>query len=409
MSYPTSLVYPDYSRPEPRIGIAWRPISGSSVLVRSGYDVTNDTSVYQSAAYAMAQQAPLSTSLSVANSAACPFNIASPFAQLACSTTTPDTFALDPNFRVGYVQTWNLSIQRDLPGSLQMVASYLGTKGTRGVQEFLPNTCPPGVTSTSGCSYGPSGYLYRTSNGNLTREAGSMELRRRLHNGLQARVLYTWAKSIDDDYALSGQGSVTSSAGIAQDWQDLAAQRALSTTDQRNTVNFTAQYTTGMGLGGHSLLSGWRGLAYKEWTIQTVISAASGLPETPLYLGSAVSGTGITGPIRPNIVGSPYAGLQAGYYLNSAAYAAPSGAWGNAGRDSIKGPDQFNMNAAVNRTFRLRDHNNLDVQLNATNVLNHVVISSYNTTFSQYTNTFGAPLGANAMRSVSVQLRWRFQ
>ncbi len=53
---------------------------------------------------------------------------------------TPDTFGVDPNFRVGYVQTWNLKVQRDLPGSLQMVATYLGNKGTRGVQEFLPNT-----------------------------------------------------------------------------------------------------------------------------------------------------------------------------------------------------------------------------------------------------------------------------
>jgi len=105
---PTSLVHPDYSRPEPRISIAWRPISGSSVLVRSGYDVTNDTSGYSAAALAMAQQAPLSTSLSIANSASCRFTIASPFAQLPCSTTTPDTFAFDPNFRVGYVQTWSL-------------------------------------------------------------------------------------------------------------------------------------------------------------------------------------------------------------------------------------------------------------------------------------------------------------
>ena len=32
---------------------------------------------------------------------------------------TPNTFAIDPNFRVGYAQNWQLSVQRDLPGSLQ--------------------------------------------------------------------------------------------------------------------------------------------------------------------------------------------------------------------------------------------------------------------------------------------------
>ena len=143
-------------------------------------------------------------------------------------------FAIDPNFRVGYVQTWNLSVQRDLPLSLQTVVTYLGTKGTRGVQEFLPNTCAPtpGATACPGTP-GPSGYVYRTSNGNLTREAGSIELRRRLRNGFTARLLYTYAKSLDDDYSLSGQGSVTNDSSVAQDWTNPSAQRGLSTTDQR--------------------------------------------------------------------------------------------------------------------------------------------------------------------------------
>jgi trimeric autotransporter adhesin len=420
MHYPTSLVHPDYSRPEPRIGIAWRPISGSSLLVRAGYDVTNDTSVYQSVAYSMAQQSPLSTSLRISNLPQCSFNMASPFVAPTCSTTSPNTFAIDPHFRVGYVQTWNLSVQRDLPYSLQMVVTYLGTKGTRGVQEFLPNTYAPGVTTTPCTS---CGYAYRTSNGNLTREAGSVELRRRLRNGFTARLLYTYAKSLDDDYSLSGQGSVSSSAGYAQDWQNLAGQRGLSNTDQRHVFAFTAQYTTGMGIGGKALMSGWKGAVYKEWTIQTSINTASGTPLTPIDGGTTVSGTGVTGSVRPNLVGSPYANVQAGYYLSPAAYAAPSGSWGNARRNSIEGPDQFSMNASMNRTFRLHDKYTLDAQLNATNVLNHVVISGYNTTWtppvlqscgtgggtcSVPSRTFGAPLGAGGMRAISLQFRMRF-
>lgn len=409
MAYPAALVHPDYSRPEPRIGIAWRPISGSSLLIRAGYDVTNDTSVYQSAAYAMAQQYPLSKSLSIANSTACAFNIFNPFNAPSCSTTSPDTFALDPNFRVGYVQTWNVSLQRDLPFSLQTVITYLGTKGTRGVQEFLPNSCPPPASGvSSACTTATSGYVYRTSNGNLTREAGSFELRRRLRNGLSARLQYTFAKSLDDDYSLSGQGGVMNGAGIAQDWQHLNAQRGLSTTDQRQVLNFSAQYTTGMGLGGKSLMSGWKGAVYKEWTIQTSITAATGLPETPIYAGAIASGTGVAGTVRPNLVGSPYANLHAGYFLNAAAYAAPAGAWGTARRDSIEGPDQFTMNAAMNRTFRLHDRYTLDAQLNASNVLNHVVYSGWNTTWIANSTTFGAPLGANGMRTMSLQLRMRF-
>ena len=66
-TYPTSLVRPDRLGITPRLGIAWRPISGSSLLVRAGYGIYNDTSVYQQTALAMAQQSPLSKSLGLNN------------------------------------------------------------------------------------------------------------------------------------------------------------------------------------------------------------------------------------------------------------------------------------------------------------------------------------------------------
>jgi hypothetical protein len=405
-SYPTSLVRPDKTGVAPNIGIAWRPISGSSLLIRSGYQISHDTSVYQSAAMAMAQQAPLSTSLSVSNSAACRFTMANPFS-VPCSTTTQDTFAMDPNLRVGYVQIWNLSVQRDLPGSLQMVASYLGNKGTRGVQEFMPNTAPAGGTD-SYAAY-PSGYLYRTSNGNSTREAGSIELRRRLRSGLQAGVRYTYSKSLDDVYSLGGQGGVGGGAGVAQNWLDLSGQRGLSSSDQRHVLNANVQYTTGMGLGGKTLMSGWKGLAYKEWTVSTTITLASGLPETPIYGGAVVSGTGFTGSIRPNVTGvSPYAGLLPGYHLNPTAYSVPSGQWGDARRDSITGPNQFSLNATMARTFRLTKRYNLSAQIDATNILNHVTYTGWNTTYIPGSTQFGEPLNTNLMRQMSITMRLRF-
>ncbi len=141
--YPDSLVQPDRSGFEPRVGIAWRPISGSSLVVRAGYGVYYDTSVYQTIAVQMAQQPPLSKTLSVQNTPADPLTLANGFN--ASPSTTANTFAIDPNFRVGYAQNWQVTVQRDLPGSLQMTASYLGIKGTRGVQEFLPNTFPAGA------------------------------------------------------------------------------------------------------------------------------------------------------------------------------------------------------------------------------------------------------------------------
>ena len=61
--YPNSLVRPDKHGLQPRLGVSWRPISGSSILVKAGYAINFDTSVYQSMALLMARQEPISKSL----------------------------------------------------------------------------------------------------------------------------------------------------------------------------------------------------------------------------------------------------------------------------------------------------------------------------------------------------------
>ena len=336
-----------------------------------------------------------------------------------CGTTTPDTFAIDPDFRVGYAQTWQLSVQRDLPWVLQMVATYLGVKGTHGVQQFLPNTYPYGGVNP--CPDCPVGFVYEGTGGNSTRQSGQLQLRRRLRAGFAASLLYTYSKSIDDDAMLGGTGhqssasqtdfassesSPTSSAQIAQDWLNVKAERSLSSFDQRHLLNLQAQYTTGQGLEGGTLLGGWRGRALKEWTLLTQITVGSGLPETPL-LPFAVPGTGWTGPLRPDLTGAPIYAGQNGAHLNSAAFAAPTaGAWGTAGRNSITGPNQFSLDGAMQRTFRPSKHFFLDARIDATNLLNHAVFSSWYTTLGSA--QFGLPQSANPMRSLQVTMRVRF-
>ncbi len=414
-AYPQSLVRPDKNGFEPRIGISWRPLPASTLVVRAGYGIYDDTSIYLTSAQMMSQQAPLSTSVSVANSSDCALTLADGFRD--CAGTTADTFAVDPNLRVGYAQVWQVSAQRDLPAALVMTATYLGTKGTHGMQEFLPNTYAPG--GTSACPQCPVGFVYRTSGGNSIRESGSIQLRRRLRSGLAASVLYTFSKSVDDDAQIGAQGhtesgsetspSETTAAGtpmIAQNWLNLRAERGPSTFDQRHALAAEIQYTSGMGIGGRTLLSGWRGRVLKDWTVLSRISASSGLPETPIYL-ETVPGTGVTGTIRPDLTGAPlYQGTN-GYFLNAGAYSAPAaGQWGTAGRDSIRGPNQFSLDGSLARTFRLRDPLNLDVRLDATNLLNHGVFSGWNTTVNS--TTFGLPSGTNPMRSIQLTGRLRF-
>ena len=411
--YPRSLVRPDLLGYEPRVGISWRPIPASTLVIRAGYGVYDDTSVYLSAAESMSQQAPLSTSFNVANSSTCPLTLANGFRN--CAGTTPDNFAIDPNFRVGYAQNWQLSAQRDMPWALVMTLTYMGTKGTRGMQQFLPNTYPIGATNP--CPSCPRGFIYRTSGGNSTREAGMIQLRRRLRGGFTATVDYTYAKAIDDDAQVGAQGhaaattasstaQTSASATVAQNWLDLSAERGLSTFDQRHLVTALIQYTSGMGLGGGSLMSGWRGRLLKEWTARTQISAGTGFPETPIYL-AAVPGTGFANTIRADLTGAPVYAGSGGYHLNAAAFSAPAaGQWGTARRDSITGPSQFSLNESLARTFRLHEPFNLDVRIDATNLLNHAVFTSWNTIVNG--TTFGLPANTSGMRTMQITGRLRF-
>jgi hypothetical protein len=436
--YPSSLIRPDKRGFEPRVGISWRPIPASTIVVRAGYGIYDDTSVYLTSVLQLAQQAPLSKSLSVENSGACPLTLANGFTP--CSSITANTFAVDPNFRVGYAQTWQLSIQRDLPGALQLTATYLGVKGTRGVQQFLPNTYPIGAVNP--CPSCPAGFVYQGSGGDSTRQAGQVQLRRRLRSGFTASLLYTFSKSMDDDAFLGGQGhvlagnqtaappggqgqgsgqgsgggssgttatttqSASTTPSIAQNWLNLHAERSLSSFDQRHLLNLTAQYTSGEGLRGGTLMGGWPGRLLKEWTFVTTGVVGSGLPETPVYL-AAVPGTGYTGTIRPDATGVPIGVSQGGQHLNPAAYSAPLlGEWGTAGRNSITGPSTFTLDSSVARTFRPSGRFYLDLKVAATNMLNHPVFTGWNTTVNS--TQFGLPLEPNPMRSLETSLRLRF-
>jgi len=234
-----------------------------------------------------------------------------------------------------------------------------------------------------------------------------LQLRRRLHNGLTEQMMYTYSKSIDDASALGGQLSPTSLT-IAQNWLNLGAERGLSTFDQRQVMNAQVQYTTGMGIGGKTLMSGWKGKLYKEWTLATQITVATGLPETPLYIDT-VAGTAYTNIVRPDVVpGQPIYAGPAGYGLNAAAFTAPVlGQWGDAGRDSITGPRQFTLNSQMARTFRLNDRLNFDLAFSATNLLNHVTFASWDVIVNNPAQ-FGLPTAPNGMRNISSTMRLRF-
>jgi trimeric autotransporter adhesin len=394
-----ALIRPDRNNFSPRLGLAWRPRNGKSMVVRAGYGLYYNTSVYNGIAANMAQQAPFAQTVNVSTSAANVLTLQNGF--LASSTSgLTNTYAIDPNYRVGYAQTWNVTLQSDLKFGLFGTIGYLGTKGTRLDQQFIPNSVAPGAAE----SIYPHGFIYETSNGNSTYHAAQFQLNRRMRSGLMANASYQFSKSIDNaGTGGRGQGGTP----VAQNWQDLSAERGLSSFDARHNLNIAFMYSTGMGMSGGSLLNGWKGKLFKDWNLMSNINVHSGNPLTATVGGnlSQVGGTAVNSTVRADATGLPVE--ASGLLFNTAAFtSAAAGLWGTAGRNTIPGPTVFTLNGSVGRVFRFGERHSVDLQLQAQNVLNKVTITNWSTVVGA--NNYGLATAASGMRKITAMLRFRF-
>ena len=396
---PDALIHPDRNNFSPRFGFAFRPRTNHSLVIRGGYGIYYNTSVYNMIAGNMAQQPPFARVLSVSSSAASPLTIENGFL-LASDSGAAVTYAIDPDYRIGYAQTWTLSVQNDLPFGMFGTIGYMGTKGTRLDQQFIPNSVAPGAAQ----SILPHGFIYETSNGNSIYHAAQFQLVRRFRSGLAGHASYQFSKSIDNaGTGGRGQGGTP----VAQNWLDLSAERGLSSFDARHNLSLQLQYSTGMGTAGGTLANGWRGALMKDWTISGNISLRSGSPFTALIGGnrSQVGGTAVGNTVRASATGLPVE--AAGMLFNTASFTAPAaGEWGNAGRNTIPGPAVFSLNGSVGRIFRIGERRSIDLQMQAQNLLNHVTINSWGTVLGS--NNYGLAASAAGMRKLSAHLRVRF-
>jgi len=397
--YSRSFVKGDANNLSPRLGIAWRPSAKHSTVLRAGYGVYFNSSVYSNVASQMSQQPPLAVAYNLNIQQSPLLRIADAFtnpANVKTNTLTTNTFAVDPDYRIGYVQQWNFAVQQNLPYSFQTTVSYQGSKGTNLNRQFLPWVTPPNAPAAP---Y-PTGYVYQTFGGNSIYHAGAIQLMRRFRAGLSAGASYVFSKSIDDGGAAGG-------ANQAQNWLDFRSERGLSSFDQRHAININFSYSTGQGRRGGGLITGWKGHLVKDWTIMSQIQIASSNPMTATVGGNQVSRGAVSQTLRADATGIPLKPAPAGYLFNPQAFAVPApGRWGNAGRNTIPGPMLFSLNASAGRVFRLGERRSLDLQLRANNALNTVVINRWNTQLN--TNTFALPTGVAPMRSVTSMLRLRF-
>ena len=288
-------------------------------MVRAGYGLYYNSSVYSNVANNMSQQPPLATSWNLYLVDG-PLSMGNAFvnANSRGTNTATNTFAVDPHYKNGYAQQWQLSLQQNLPFSFQTTLAYQGTKGTNLERQFRPWVVPPGAPNAP---Y-PTGYSYVTTGDNSIYNALSATLMRRFRGGLSATASYQFAKQIDG-------------GSTAQNWLNFRAERAVTGAPQTLNINFN--YSTGQGRRGGALVGGWKGVLLKDWGIGTSISMGTGsfltvTPAAPAALPRAAA----TAPMPR----SPGHGDTPGHQLalQRDAFAVPAaGAWGNSGRDVIRG------------------------------------------------------------------------
>jgi hypothetical protein len=355
-------------------------------------------------AVAQINPAPTPTSLTLQNGFTPP---------LANPNHVTNTYAVDPNYQLPYVQVWNLNIQQEIKSSLVLNIGYTGSKGTHLDIVDAPDQTPTGAPIFTPCTPAtPAGtscvspFLFEFSGGTSIMHAGSVRLRKRMRHGFSIGGTYTFSKSIDDASSIGGGASV-----VAQEAFNLAAERGLSSFNQTHRLSADYYFELPMGTGqkwfNHD---GWQQRVLGGFSWSGSLSMASGFPFTPRVFGSSSDiGRGVTGSTRPDIV--PGQSIQisnpgiAGWF-NTAAFIAPTGAFGDAGRNIIIGPGTITFNMAFSKTVQIKEMQSFEFRLSANNVFNHPNFSSIDTNLNSL--TFGQVIAVGGMRTAQITARYRF-
>lgn len=402
--FAAGLINPDRNNFGPRAALAWKvPFIKRSTIVRAGYGIYYNGQIYNTFALKLAQQPPFAISNSVNTSLAGVLTLADGFLATSEDDIT-NTAAVDRFFRTPYAQTWNFTVQHELPRGFFVELGYLGTKGTHLDVETLPNQGPTATATAQNQLGSATGFVFDSSNGNSIFHALQARATQRFRRGLSMSAFYTFSKSIDDSSTFGGAGNT-----VAQNWLDLSAERGLSSFDRRHSFDLNGVLTSQIGgPGSRFSADSLTARTLRDWQLSGSIVAQTGTPLTARVLGNlaVLAQTNGVGSLRANSTGEDLA--SASGFFNLLAFTAPTpGEFGNAGRNTIPGPGSVVLNLAFGRSFQISEsRKRLEVRLEANNVLNHVNYTNLSTVVNSI--NYGAPTGAAAMRSLSFVTRFRF-
>lgn len=400
LTFPRSLVNPDRDNISPRVGLAYR--FKDRTVLRAGYGITYNSTAYAQIASQMANQPPFSIAETNIFSSTLPLSLANGFPVPSSAVT--NNYGIDPNFKIGYAQQWNLDLQRDIRKlGIQMNLDYTGTKGTRLDVIEAPNRTATGLRLAD-----VQPFNFETSDANSILHSGAIRINRRLGRGVSFGGTYQYSKSIDNASTFSGGGG---GGTVAQDAFNLRAERGLSNLDRPHQLNINYNFELPIGTNKHFLAeaSPWKTM-FGDWQFQGNWGMTSGAPLTARVLGSFTDvARGSNGSLRADATGLPVSinDPSVAAWFNTAAFTLPpAGQFGNVGRNTIRGPKQFTTNLRMQKTILFQDGRSLNIGAQSQNFLNMPQFSAIDTTVNS--PTFGKVTSAGPMRRITITARYNF-
>ncbi len=324
-----------YTNLAPRLGAAWRVRKSGRTVLRAGGGIFYDSSL--SIATDLINGGPLSLTQFTNGR----FGI----------VTSLLSYAFSPRLLLPRMGEWNLTLDQALGARDVLSVSYAGSIGHRLLRREIGGL---GNTVTAQ-------FALTTNHGASTYQGFQAQYRRKLPQGLQALVSYSWAHALDNDS--SDAFLVWTGAG-----SPAARDHASSDFDLRHTATAALTYEFPEGRAG---MGRWLG----GWAIDSMARVRSGFPIS-VQANEQYQGVALANAFRPNqILKQPIwiddASAPAGRRLNAAAFqAAPAGVQGTLGRNSIAGFGMGQVDLAIRREFRWKEKRAIQVRLEAFNALN---------------------------------------
>jgi hypothetical protein len=372
----TAGVKTDKNNWAPRFGFAYSVTP--KTVVRGGYGVFYDAVP----PFAELRPFPYLISYSVVPSAFAVQNRMSdgfPSADFDIAKNAANPFgavnAVPFNNPLGYVQQFNLNVQRSLARDLGLTVAYVGTLGRKlrwvydedipvpgsgAVQQRRPYyNVVPNVTSL----------LVNHAEASSTYHSLQVGLDKRLSGGLAFQASYTFSHWIDNAVSEAGYGS---QGPNPQDLNNRAAERGNDPADIRHRLVYSWIYELPLGSGKRWAHEGvWLPRIVGGWQVNGITTLQSGLPFT-VALATPVTNTGTGNRADRSAEGSlPRDQRTLGRFFDTSAFKTPASfQYGNSGRDILRGPGTVNFDFSLFRSIRFTEARSLQFRSEFFNLFN---------------------------------------